>query len=1015
MILSLFITSPLKSQDLTKKQQHTVDKLFRKTGEIYFTFNINSRNDISDITKIISIDNVKGLKVWAYANREGFKNFLLLGIPYTILPHPHTFANPKTKQSSIQQLRSWTSYPTYTSYESIMDQFVIDHPNLCRLVNIGTLASGRKLLLIKISDNPDDKENEPQFLYTSTMHGDETAGYIGMLNYIDYLLTNYGTDPRVTNLVNNMEIWVNPLANPDGTYAGGNSTVSGATRFNANNIDLNRNYPDPQAGLHPDGNPWQTETQAFMGFADTMNFVMAANFHGGAEVVNYPWDTWSTATADENWWLGESKRYADTVFANSTPGYFTGVASTGYINGFDWYQITGGRQDYMNYFKHCREVTLEISNTKLLPTSSISSNWDFNYRSWLNYMEESLNGVRGIIKDACTNKPVVAKVFIAGHDFDSSHVYSTAAVGNYHRPIYQGTYALTFSAPGYTSQTITGINVTNGNATVVNVSLDPSLPAANFSASIQSSCGGDVHFTDLSGSASSWYWDFGDGTNSTIQNPYHNYAASGSYTVKLKVSNCAGTDSLILVSYMNVTVAEPPVVTNDSSLVCGPASLNLAATGSGTVNWYNAPAGGTLVHTGTSYVTPLLSNTTTYYVSNDIGGITQYVAPVNNSIGAGGFYTAGSYHYEKFTAISSFKLISILVNANSTASRTIELRNSAGIVLQSVTMSIPAGSGRINLNFDVPAGTDLQLGIAGGNNLYRNSTGGSYPYSITGIVTITGNSANNLAYYYYFYDWEIQQSCTSLRVPVTAIINPAVSLNSMITTPASTVCEGNMISFGASVVNGGVSSDYQWQVNTINTGSNSNSFSYVPSDADIVNCIVLSSNVCATNNPSVSNSISMQVIALPSTPVITLNGDTLFSSAVSGNQWYESSTGMIAGANNNFYIPSAEGNYFVLSDVNGCSSDTSNVVSFLSTGISKLISLEYILYPNPAGEFVIIKRIENSKAGISVLDILGKTVYQIETNESQIQIPCDNLSNGVYLIQLKIGTETTSHRLIIKR
>ncbi|MBK6966466.1 MAG: hypothetical protein IPH20_21865 [Bacteroidales bacterium] len=67
-----------------------------------------------------------------------------------------------------------------------------------------------------------------------------------------------------------------------------------ARRYNINGVDLNRNYPDPEDGDHPDGYAWQPETVAFMNFAGQHDFVAAANFHGGVEVVNYPWDTWAT-------------------------------------------------------------------------------------------------------------------------------------------------------------------------------------------------------------------------------------------------------------------------------------------------------------------------------------------------------------------------------------------------------------------------------------------------------------------------------------------------------------------------------------------------------------------------------------------------------------------------------------------------------------------------------------------------------------------------------------------------
>ena len=97
------------------------------------------------------------------------------------------------------------------------------YPTLCHLDTIGTSINGKLVLALKISDNADLNEDEPEVFYTSTMHGDETGGFILMLRLADYLLKNYNLDTRVKNLVDNLEIWINPLANPDGTYRTGNT------------------------------------------------------------------------------------------------------------------------------------------------------------------------------------------------------------------------------------------------------------------------------------------------------------------------------------------------------------------------------------------------------------------------------------------------------------------------------------------------------------------------------------------------------------------------------------------------------------------------------------------------------------------------------------------------------------------------------------------------------------------------------------------------------------------------
>ena len=170
-------------------------------------------------------------------------------LTHTILPKPGELIVPEMSDN-IDEITDWNVYPTYDAYVNMMTQYAANYPSICKLIDAGNTVQGRKILLVKISDNVNVREDEPQFLYTSTIHGDEVTGYVLMLRLIDSLLTSYGTNSRITNIVNNAEIWINPDANPDGTYHGGNNTVSGATRYNVNGYDLNRNFPDPVYGVN---------------------------------------------------------------------------------------------------------------------------------------------------------------------------------------------------------------------------------------------------------------------------------------------------------------------------------------------------------------------------------------------------------------------------------------------------------------------------------------------------------------------------------------------------------------------------------------------------------------------------------------------------------------------------------------------------------------------------------------------------------------------------------------------
>ena len=466
----------LRAQTVINNQNY--ETLLKTRGEVFFRFpaSIIDSNPalFQSLNSFISIDRVDKDYVYAYANAKGFSRFLNLKIDYQLLQPPSMVLSPeKLTPAHLKATAAWDYYPSYNQYVSLMNQFQTSYPQLCKLVDIGKTVDGLELLFIHIKSTKDTSLDKPSFMYTSTMHGDETIGYVLMLHLIDYLLSNYGKVPEVTNLVDSLDIWINPLANPDGTYHEGDSSVYGAIRYNANGVDLNRNYPDPQAGQHPDGNAWQPETKAFMTFAGEHQFVLSCNMHSGNEVANYPWDTWADSTADDAWWQYVCGQYADTVHAYGPAGYFTDE-NNGITDGYAWYQVTGGRQDYMNYFRHDREFTLELSRTKMPDPSLLPSYWDYNYRSFLDYMHQALEGIRGVVTDSVTRVPIKADVFIENHDVNNSDVYSDSLTGAYFRPVKSGTYDITFSAPGYLSKTLHNIQVQDEKLIVENVLLRPS-------------------------------------------------------------------------------------------------------------------------------------------------------------------------------------------------------------------------------------------------------------------------------------------------------------------------------------------------------------------------------------------------------------------------------------------------------------------------------------------------------------------------------------------------------------
>lgn len=289
---------------------------------------------------------------------------------------------------------------------------------------------------------------------------------------------------------------------------------------------------------------------------------------------------------------------------------------------------------------------------------------------------------------------------------------------------------------------------------------------AQFSANLTTFCTtpAQVNFSNLSSNGSTFVWNFGDGNTSTSVNPSHTYTTPGTYSVQLYADGgTCGEDSIIQTSFITITDDVP--VMNDQS-ICSPASVLLTGNGSGTLYWYANSTGGTPFNTGNTYNTPVINTNTTYYVSNVVSFTPENVGPLNNSFGGGGYHGNTSTQFLVFNALDNVEIVSAWVDAQGSGNRTFDLRDASGVLLDSRTVFIPNGQSRINLNFNVTAGTGYTIGGTQ-MDLYRNNAGPSYPYtSPGGLVTITGSSAG-AGFYYYIYDWEVKKpDCVSSRVPV---------------------------------------------------------------------------------------------------------------------------------------------------------------------------------------------------------------------------------------------------------
>jgi bacillolysin len=290
----------------------------------------------------------------------------------------------------------------------------------------------------------------------------------------------------------------------------------------------------------------------------------------------------------------------------------------------------------------------------------------------------------------------------------------------------------------------------------------------NFNGTPTSMCNlpATVNFNNTTNAGLSYTWYFGDGATSTATNPAHTYTANGTYNVKLVATGCiSGADSITQNSYVVINAPNSPSTTGSS--FCIPGSVNLFATGNGSMNWYATQGSTVVINTGTAYTTPILNNTTTYYVVNSVSN-----TPANGGIltNVGGGNLNNPNQWLVFNATQAGTLQSVVVYASAAGLRTFEMRSSGNVVMNTTTMNLVVGTNTVILNYNLTPGTGYQLGLNSGSscNLYRSNSGVTYPYNVGNVVNITSSSAGS-AYYYWFYNWQvIKANCTSAYAPVTA-------------------------------------------------------------------------------------------------------------------------------------------------------------------------------------------------------------------------------------------------------
>ena len=375
--------------------------------------------------------------------------------------------------------------------ESLFKRLERDNPTLAKLYSIGQSVEGRELYVLRLSTGMDNVptvtsgdgskfptiRGKPSFKYVANMHGNEAVGRQLVIFLSQYLITNFQRgDPRIVKLLNSTDVWLMPSLNPDGFEAAeegqcGQQSGGGAGRRNANDRDLNRNFPDQ----FRDHVPWRNmvssrepETVSAMNWIVSNPFVLSGNLHGGSVVASYPYDSGPRKSVSQTFY---SKSPDDEVFRKLATIYSSNHEvmkkgdvcdkdhfENGITNGAKWYDVPGGMEDFNYLHSNCFEITMELSCCKYPPASELPKEWELNKESLIQYIEATQMGVYGVVLDE-DGKPLEgATVVVEGID----HNVTTTENGEFWRLLTPGNYRLKVAKNGYETSDFQDVNVSKG-------------------------------------------------------------------------------------------------------------------------------------------------------------------------------------------------------------------------------------------------------------------------------------------------------------------------------------------------------------------------------------------------------------------------------------------------------------------------------------------------------------------------------------------------------------------------
>ncbi len=453
-------------------------------------------------------------------------------------------------------------YPDLSQIYAEMTAAETAYPSICKMVDLTTTYGisptfeDRNLYAIKISDNVSEDEDEPTFLMVSCHHARETVTPVIALYAIEQLTTEYGSDPQITTLIDEYEIWISPVWNPDGYVHVFN--VDNMWRKNKrppDGVDLNRNYPfgwnggcsgstDPYSETYKGpSSASEPETQTMIAFSNDRHFTKVLDYHSYGREALWGYDSYCHSHPFDSFLQSEAVQLST---ASGYGGSVRGPSAEG--ENYEWQLWTNG--SYANLIE---------THTQFQPSYASAQTEAALVWPGALWMLERPIPLSGHVIDSYSGQPLVATITLSGITFPNGEEFkSERSFGRYHMFLPPGDYTVEFSAPGYVNQSHQ-ITVTLESAEILEIALDiindsPDAPTID---GITSGKAGSVYeytfeTTDPDCDDVYYYIDWGDETFEEWIGPYdsgeqvivnHGWSEEGAYTIKAKAKDVYDAES----------------------------------------------------------------------------------------------------------------------------------------------------------------------------------------------------------------------------------------------------------------------------------------------------------------------------------------------------------------------------------------------------------------------------------------------------------------------------------------